>query len=146
MARTLEQETMLSERADETRRAYVDSLGMREALRIGVRAGVRVVSKKWVEVSLEIQLGAWMPLTHPDRPLLVARQFSGDREAMELYAVSSLRLWLSSGGVRVLSLDDSEYRLGDGVNQWRYAARLGARLSVAVATQADGTVALLGLG
>jgi len=125
--------------------------GVHEVAKLRVRGSVRVTSSDWSEVALQIRLskdGPWLSLTPEDTPLLVARQFGGkdrSREAPELYVVTTLRKVLEGDGLSVLSLSGSEGREGMGTTEYRYWAHLGARLSVAVTTRPDGTVALVGL-
>lgn len=120
--------------------------------KLRVSGTVRVVSADFVEVGLRLRLNGdapWLDLTHPDRPLLVVRRFSGKnktREARELYIISAMRKVLTRQGVVVHELASSECREGSmGVTEWRYWAYLGGGLSVALEANADGTVALLGL-
>lgn len=125
--------------------------GVAEVARLRVRATVRNVDREWVEIRLQVKRSSdspWLDLLPEDNPMLMARQFSGrdyDREAPELYACSALRMVLGSRGADVLELAGSEARVGHGVTEWRYWARLGSRFSVALQSQADGTVAVVGV-
>ncbi|QBZ72926.1 hypothetical protein SEA_PRINCEPHERGUS_58 [Microbacterium phage PrincePhergus] len=122
--------------------------GVVPVARIRVSGSWRVVSSDFAELSLRLKFGErWLRLTHPDRPLLVARRFSGEgkREAPELSVIAALKRALGAGGAHVFTLDGSEARVGDGVTEWRYWAWLGGRMTVALETQADGTVQVIGL-
>lgn len=125
--------------------------GVVPVVSLRVRATVRVVSQDWVELSLQLKTSPeanWMFLTNLDHPLMVARRFARPKErqgeSMELYALSALKRALSAHGATV-QLGGCELRPGDGVNEFRFWAHLGARLSVAVESQPDGTVRVLGL-
>lgn len=116
-----------------------------------VRASIRPTSPDWCEARLQIKLsagGKWLNLTHEDHPLLIARRYAHPKqrqgEAMELYALSALKRVLGAHGATV-QLGGRELRPGDGWNDFRFWAHLGARLSVAVESAADGTVKVLGL-
>jgi hypothetical protein len=118
--------------------------------RLRVRGTWRVVDREWAYVSLQVRTpaGFWLNLTNEDHPPLVARRFSGkegEREAPELTVVAMLRRYLSGHGAHVFGLDGSEARVGDGVTEWRYWASVGARLTVGIQTQADGTATVIGL-
>ncbi|WNM68031.1 hypothetical protein SEA_SIRVICTOR_59 [Microbacterium phage SirVictor] len=122
--------------------------GVVPVLHLRVSASWRVVDKDWAELSMRAKvLGRWMRLTHADHPLLVARRFSGEgkREVPELSAIAGLKAVLGAGGAHVFQLTGSEARVGDGVTEWRYWAWLGAKMTVAVRTQDDGTVKFVGL-
>lgn len=125
--------------------------GVVRVAKVRVRVTARVVKANWIELALQMRLDGdspWLNLTPEDTPLLVARRFSGkngDREVMELYGIAALKRYLGAHGATVFELAGSEGRTGDGVNEWRYWAHVGARLSVAVQANSDGTVALLGL-
>lgn len=123
----------------------VTAITMRK-VRVRVSGSWRVLDREWAEVRLWAKVGEkWYQLVPTEAPLLVARQFSGDREAPELSVVAALREVLARGGAEVLGLDGSEARVGDGVTEWCYWAVLGARTTVAVERKPDGTVGMLGL-
>ncbi|QDF16027.1 hypothetical protein H3N89_gp63 [Microbacterium phage MonChoix] len=116
--------------------------------RLRVRAQVRNIDKDWCEVSLSVKVGeGWFRLER-GHALRVARRFSGSqgtREAQELYTVAALRRSLTAHGVAVLSLEGEEQRVGDGVTDYRYWANMGSRLTYALETLADGSVAVVAL-
>lgn len=123
----------------------------REALglwicRVRVSGSWRPLDKDWGELRLRAKVGdKWYPLVPAGFPLIVARRFSGGREAPELAVVAALKQVLGRDGAVVVGLAGSEARVGDGVTEWRYWAELGARTTVAVERKPDGTVGMLGL-
>lgn len=121
-------------------------------VKVRVRGTVRVMSKLWVQVDLQLRLDGdspWLELTPKGVPLLVARQFSGKdgkREARELYVIAAMRRQLALGGATVMELAGSECRDGsNGQTEWRYWALLAGGLSVALEMAGDGSVKVLNL-
>ncbi|URC17921.1 hypothetical protein SEA_ENDOR_65 [Microbacterium phage Endor] len=114
--------------------------------KLRVRADVRNIDTEWAEVNLSVKIGeGWFRLER-GHALRVARRFSGSREAQELYAVSALRRSLTAHGVAVLSLEGEEVRTGVGaVTDYRYWANMGSRLTYALETLSDGSVAVVAL-
>lgn len=122
-------------------------------VKVRVYGMLRVVDLEWVEVKLFVKLAKGKPalnLTHPDHPMLVARQYSGvngEREARELYITLALRRILEAHGASVVELEQKgEPRIGKGTEEYRYWASVGAPFGVALQTQPDGTVVLVPLG
>ena len=131
-----------------TQMATMSGVGMN--VRVRVSATVRILDNDWVEVSARLRLyegGAWLNLTVKDHPMIMARRKSGGREVHELYAIAGLKTLLKQDPtVNVLGLDGSEARTGtQGITEWRYWARLGSRFSVAMQTQEDGSVRVVGI-
>lgn len=120
--------------------------------RVRVRATTLVLKNDLVSVSLQLRImenRPWLNITHKDHPLIVGRQFSqgteSPSEAMELYGISALKRAITKDPAVSVRLFGSEYRPGDGHNEWRYWADIYAPLSVAFETNTDGTLAVVGL-
>jgi len=118
---------------------------------IRTRGTLRNINTEWAEVRLQIQLNPdaeWLDLLEGGLPLLVARRYSGSegqREAPELYVISALKQTIQAEGALVLSMLGSQSRALDGATEWAYWAHLAGRLSVAIRTRPDGSVAIIGL-
>jgi len=118
---------------------------------VRARGTLRNINAEWAEVRLQVQLNPdaeWLDLLEGGLPLLVARRYSGSegqREAPELYVISSLKQVLQAEGALVLSMPGSQSRELDGTTEWAYWVHLGGRLSVAIRTRADGSIRLMGL-
>jgi len=124
--------------------------GIRAIVKVRARAVLLPVNDEWINVRLYVQLykdSPWLNLTSEGNNLLVARRYSGTRESQELYAVSALKQVLSSEGAVVLQLAGSESRGDEAAHsiEYRYWAWLGARFSVAMRVENDGTVTAVGL-
>lgn len=101
-------------------------------VKVRVRADVQVIDQDWVQVSTSVKLlGTWIRLS--GTPVLLARRFSGEREAQELYPITVLRMVIQRGGAVVRSLGQPELRMVvEGVTRYDYWATVGGRFSVAV--------------
>lgn len=101
-------------------------------VKVRVRADVQVIDKDWVQVLPSVKLlGSWIKLS--GSAILLARRFSGEREAQELYPITVLRMVMQREGAVVRSLGQPELRMiVDGHTRYDFWAVVGGRFSVAV--------------
>lgn len=132
-------------------KSVAGTLGPKGAVtRLRVRAEVRPIDQEWIEVHLGIRLRLgqeWLYLTPPDAPLMIARfgVDGTDRQVFETYAISALRQALERDGAKLLGLEGAERRDMTLTTEWSYWAVLSGPLSVAVHTNPDYTVTVMGM-
>jgi hypothetical protein len=138
VARDMTEQRKLDER-------FAEALRLTDLRETALRVRAVVFNDEgWLQIRLQCRISekrAWVTMNE----LAVARQYGGVVSREEAIVVAALRRSLGSMGATVLALDDIDVRVGNGQAEYRYWARLGSRLSVALQTRSDGTVAVVGL-